>query len=608
VEEAGEMNSTVLQLVDQPKPKCSACGSMKVGTAGKKLRATTGELVQRYRCRRCGTSFQADTYRMGKTPRAVVDLAVSMAREGMAINRIQQELPRRTGVSRSHHQIRRWLALYAPELSWRQHEPKVDAGALRLSKIPPRRPKVPSFGLDDVRGNRRILIDEELTSRVRERVRGKYSAYSRAYHSLYSNGRAVYTRGQWAPTIRFYRSLSRKLGIPAKVTEKHVAGVMAGKSGRAKAFRGPFPVSANGGFAFLIGLFYASGSTRSTFEPHFAVDREVAVYLQEELSQEVHESPTLLAQGSENKPEHGTHDATYGKIMLQVLKKFGLKLAKPVQLGRGKYVPSRYLVLGVPNWIKREPYFLHRFVEGYANGLKLSVGLEGRLDGRAERGTFYPTVYCTAKLSFCCRDAGQLEEFSRVVEKHLSDLGVGPGYLTRNRLDGRKMQHRSYSWHTMAGLRNFRDAFLVLRPMAKLKIGLRLNPDPVIKHVLQRTRDLDNYVLGSLVEGPKTEDALANLCPRRPYNITTTELLRPSIGRLAEMKVIRKNGPEWVYDPAGFVDDLADYFRRRVRAEQVQRALVKQDPMHSSLELKAHWDIAAKRQLEELAPLLEVRR
>jgi transposase-like protein len=569
-------HGVVLVQVDVERPRCRVCGSLDVGTAGKHLRASTAELVQNYKCRRCGSTFLPDVYRMGKTPRGVVDLAVKLARDGMPLEQIVRELPARTGLERSHTTVRRWIAFHAPEVSWRQRESPFDPRVLRAIKHTPTRPRVPSFGLDDARSPKRVLLDDEITAKAHELIRGRYSAYSSIYHSLYSNGRAVWGKGRWAPMVRFYRRVSRDLGISRRETERHVLAVYSGKSGRSKAFAGPLPVKANGGFAFLMGLFYSAGGIGAQ-TLHFAVDRQVAEYMQEELADEVRESPVVISQGSE---AHGTRSATYGRTMLMVLKKFGLKTADPVQLGHGKYVPSRYLALGIPNWVRREPYFLHRFVEGYVNGLKLSVGLEGRLDGRRERldkgYSFYPTVYCTAKVSFCCRDVKQLEEFALVVVRHLKSLGASPGYLSKARQDGRAMQHRSYSWHTLAGLRNFRDNFLVIRPTARLKLGLRLSRDPVIKHILERTRGLDNYILGSLIEGPKSEDVLASECPRRPYNMSTQDLLRPSIERLSAMRVIRQVGSQWEYEPSIFVVRLIDYYRKRVQTEQRQRATVKQ--------------------------------
>ncbi len=563
--------------------------------------AARGELLQNYRCRKCGTSFTADHYRGDKLRRSTVDQAVAAVKAGHSIEQVVQEL-RRQDKQVTNTTVRRWLRLHAPELVWTKQDSAPLPGLLEKAKTPPADPRVPSFGLNNVASSRRLVTDREFTAGVRKAIRGRYSAYSDEYHSLYSFGR--YDDYQtWAPTMRVFKRTCKKLGIPEGEVLKHVTALLSGRSGQSKPVKGPFPVKANGGFAFLLGLFYASGGIGGN-SLHFAVDLEVAEYLRNELAGEVRERPAIVKQGSQNRAAHGTYSVTYSLLMLDVLKKFGLKIVPPIQLGRGKWVPSRYLMLGVPYWVRREPHFLHRFVEGYLNGIKLNVGLEGRMEKRRAGNGAYETIFCTAKVNFCSRDSSRVDSFAKIVTRHLRELGVKPGYYSRTRTDGRPMQHTSYSWHTLAGLSNFANAFRVLRPNPSMKISLRIraSSDPVLRRILTRTSDLDNHVLGRLIlEGPKSEDELAARCPRRPYNATSADLLHPSIQKLSVMGAIVKGSGKWRYDPAVFAKTTASYYRERVQGKEAQREEARRGGRWD----RRAWDPSAKRilgELEAMAP------
>lgn len=548
------MSLQILRLVESERPRCLACGSRDVGMAGKHLRVSKGELVQNYRCKRCGTSFLADVYPWGKRPREDVDLAVSLAKKRLTYADIARKL---YADSRpiSSQTIKKWIEKFAPALKHEYADPKPDPKVLEALKRKVDTRRLPAIRFADLGSSRRVLLDASFRSKAQREL----SSYSPVYHSLYSYSRHAHHTPTWAPSVKRARQAAKLLGLSESQLEKHVLRIYSGRSGQSKILSSGLPLRANGSFAFLMGLFYASGGIGGG-TLHFAVDRQVGEYLRYELSNELHEIPEFVSQG--RKP-HGSMSLTYGLTMLSVLRKFGLKVAGPVQLGKGKWVPSRSITLGIPRWIRREPSLMHRFVEGYINGLKTSCELKGIIDrsprnvteGKLRRVP-HPTTVGKISANFCSYNRRELLAFIRPFVAHLQSLGV-TGWLRRARTDHRKMLHYQYSFHTLPQMKNFQENFLMLRPTIRLKLLLRLTEDPVIKKVTQRIRGLDGFVLGSLLEGPKTSEQLARACPRRPYNMTQTQLLQPSLDRLSRMGVISIIGKKWRYQPRRFALALA---------------------------------------------------
>lgn len=82
---------------------------------------------------------------------------------------------------------------------------------------------------------------------------------------------------------------------------------------------------------------------------------------------------------------------------------------------------------------------------------------------------------------------------------------------------------------------------------------------------------MDGYVLGMLLDGPKTFAQLVEECPKRPYNSTTADVMRPSVDRLKGMGVIVQDGDVWRYEPTQFALGLARYYLERYSTKQSKR-------------------------------------
>ncbi len=337
------------------------------------------------------------------------------------------------------------------------------------------------------------------------------------------------------------------------------------------------PIKANEDWAFLIGLFYSSGGSQQN-EIHFAIEKPVIAYLQSDLFvKSIGARAEPVSQG--RKKPHGTYQVRYAKVILDVLKGLSVKTATSFRLGNGKWVPSRYLALAVPSWIKDDRDYMNRFVEGYINGLRASAALKGRLDNGKARGARsgyangspHLQVFFNININFCCHRMKDVVEFMRDVTDYLASLGI-KGYISRERNDGRTNIHFCYGFHDMTSLQIFTEHFRLMKTRMRLRPLLRLaaTKDTVLNFALQRTGGMDNYVLGMLYEKPRTLKELIDNCPKRPYNMTVLQVIKPSIDKLIQMGVIKIKDDTLVYEPSQFRESMIAAFKEKI-AERKQK-------------------------------------
>ena len=552
-----------LSFVFEEHPRCHICGSAHMGGAGQAVMSGfTQDVVRRYKCLDCGHTQTAGVYLQNKFTRDVIFRAIRMIGQGYSYRVISEAITDWTGRSVTGQSVRRWAEKYRPEFLHLQRARRPTPATLRAVRSRGR--GGPVMHLFDFRSTRRVQLDEPFWDLV---VHGTFESRPDIYQKKFH--RAAGTRYL---SIDQCRASARMLGLTMRQLERHAVAIYAGKSGQSKRVAVRFPLRANRELAFLIGLFYSSGG--ATSDLHFAVDKQVGEYLQSPaFVAGVGEAPTNLMQGSKLRKAHGTHSFAYSITMLDILRHFGLKTTPHlIHLGDGKWVPSRGLTVRVPTWIRHDLAFRHRFVEGYINGLHISAGLAGRMDYRKPIAAPWSTdmrrvTYANVKISFSNRNEKELLQLVRLVVKHLKAFGVD-GWTSHLRQDGRKMQHYSYGFHSLGPLESFYRHFLVLRPNVEAKLRLRLDRNPLTVHILQKTKDLDNFVLGTLMKGPRTLDELADLCPRRPYNMPTSLLLAPSLTRLERMGVLVKKGTRWVYSPRRFALEQAQYYADRLKRKQ----------------------------------------
>lgn len=610
------LTSSGIKVVEEERPRCRICGSFKVGRAGKHLRAMSNEIMQVYRCHKCGSSFTAQGYRGHKVPKEMIVRALQMVAKGSSLNATAKAVAEWRGKHTAPQTIAQWVDAFAPGLPIGTQPSVADAKTLQAIQVVP--VSGPVIHLYDMSASRRVALHPSIREIVHHDVVRDHNLYQ-LVHGPTNKTRRL--------SIRQTKRLAKTIGLDEEQMEGYVRAIYAGRSGLTRPIRTRFPIKANGGYAFLLGLFYASGGIGEA-EIKFAVDRAVGEYLRQEISLLIGEVPTFRKQGSVNHPAHGAHSVAYTRTMLEILTKFGLKTAEPRRLGKGKFVPSRYMTLGVPLWVRREPYFLHRFVEGYFNGLKTQAGLCGRVD---ERGRPHTSTYTNVKVLFCSRNERELMRFIKVVVDHLQKLGVYPGWVSKQHNDGRVMKNFCYGVHSRYPLTNLRKNVLIIRPMIRTKLDLALNRDPIVKQVVQRLPEgMATYVLGMLLEGPKSLKDLAADCPRRPYNMTQETLLQPWVSHLQEMGVVVEKDGLLHYEPSRFATTLAAQLMERYETTMRKKQSLAFKPLYrcakcrtmgdtptcescgekrprvAQWELRRLWDPKAKKIADDLMTTLKV--
>ena len=85
------MPTSELRVVTEAKPRCRLCGSVRTVKVTKRLNKDF-ELVQAYRCLRCGTNFQAGRGYHKWYPQEMVVAAVKAYRSGMTAAEVQEFL------------------------------------------------------------------------------------------------------------------------------------------------------------------------------------------------------------------------------------------------------------------------------------------------------------------------------------------------------------------------------------------------------------------------------------------------------------------------------------------------------------------------------------
>ncbi len=80
----------VLETKNEQKKYCPRCKSDQIVKSGKHY--VSKGIVQRYRCKTCGTSFSNDGYYRGKHPISLVQYAAVLYREGYSYEKVQSRL------------------------------------------------------------------------------------------------------------------------------------------------------------------------------------------------------------------------------------------------------------------------------------------------------------------------------------------------------------------------------------------------------------------------------------------------------------------------------------------------------------------------------------
>lgn len=417
---------------------------------------------------------------------------------------------------------------------------------------------------DFMNSKRRVVFDNEIYAMI---IVPRFSSRSFEYHSKF--GKSSYP-------IEKCPYLARKIGMSLGELGKHVIEI---HSGSAKIFKGPFPIKVNQDYAFLMGLFYSAGGIGKN-ALRFSVDAPVMDYLLT-LKKGLREKGTLRSGWHKGRLNDDLkRRICYSQVMFDLLKAFGLKTAPSFNLGKknfGKYVPSRYLVCDIPSWVKRNERFMHYFVEGYANGMKCHAKLNGARDcpdrNYANKRRPHLQIHFGIHFGFSCYDdADQALRFTKEFVRHLESHDGIHGWITRQRRDGRRNQHYVFNFHDISSITHFRNKFHIFRPMLNLKLNLRLaaTKDKTLSYILQRTKNLDNYVLGMIYEEPKTMEEICAHCPKRPYNMTVQQVLTPSVEKLRRLKVLKETDGKLIYEPSEFKQLIIESLRNRIEAKDRQ--------------------------------------
>lgn len=96
-----------METQNELKKSCPRCSSDQVVKSGKRMRQQG--IVQRFRCKICGTSFCNAGYYRGKHAISLVQYAAVIYREGFSLAKTQARLKTEFGVSVSHTTIMNWI-------------------------------------------------------------------------------------------------------------------------------------------------------------------------------------------------------------------------------------------------------------------------------------------------------------------------------------------------------------------------------------------------------------------------------------------------------------------------------------------------------------------
>lgn len=93
----------------EQKKSCPRCKSDRIVKSGKHIRLKG--VVQRYRCKMCGTSFSNDGYYRGKHQIALVQYAAVLYGQGLSYEKIQCKLRKEFDVKISRKSIGDWVTM-----------------------------------------------------------------------------------------------------------------------------------------------------------------------------------------------------------------------------------------------------------------------------------------------------------------------------------------------------------------------------------------------------------------------------------------------------------------------------------------------------------------
>jgi len=98
-----------LETKNELKKSCPRCNSDQIVKSGKRLRKLG--IIQRWRCKICGTSFSNAGYYRGKHELSLVQYAAILYREGYSGEKIESRIKEEFCVTVSRQTILRWVKM-----------------------------------------------------------------------------------------------------------------------------------------------------------------------------------------------------------------------------------------------------------------------------------------------------------------------------------------------------------------------------------------------------------------------------------------------------------------------------------------------------------------
>lgn len=382
----------------------------------------------------------------------------------------------------------------------------------------------PSVHLQDLYPEFVVMVDEE----IRDKVRGPtFTTRERIYRQLRRTIR--YKRPDGFGTARRRKikingrpirleetfELAKRLHLSMKELERHVTYVQNGISINSKKMFCGFPIKANKDHAFLIGLFHATGGFSFNEDDRglrYNVDMGTTLEMKI-IGERLGESARVnICESRKVKSSSGQLYwkkrcvVSFSKFMENILVKLGLErppespykghLGQKFGYSHGRVMALRERKCTIPRWILKDGQFLHAYVEGYINSVKMQSYLYGGKDTNGKHRFLGQML-----LRFSGVDKRSLKKRTRIVIAHLESCGV-KGHLRQiHPTSSKTLTHYEFVIFNREALRNLSLKFKIYSTYSAARLAAinKAIEDPLVLHALSQCDTDSSLILGALL-------------------------------------------------------------------------------------------------------------
>lgn len=320
-----------------------------------------------------------------------------------------------------------------------------------------------------------------------------------------------------------------------------------------------FPIIADERWAFLLGLWFASGglTTRyrgeaEEFNVRYTVDSVVFEEKMKPILEQIVYLPTL---SEPSYVAHGGHKLDKNKrqgvgscpkkfLVLrrpirEILEKFGMSTSYPKLAQPRKTQCARKINFVVPPWIKVSASFSHYFVEGYINGSPIGSVFNSRRK----------FLNRSVEIRFGAEKKKEVEEFRRFFKETLTREGID-GYLHTLRKVTSPLCWRGLLIHNSRMLKLLFEKYDIRKPELRSRLVLNYFMNPLLYEACRELTASENLVLGGLIEKAMTSIELAER-----FRINH-EIIIQSLRKLESRRLVTQRGELFAVLPTAYRSQL----------------------------------------------------